>query len=69
MGPFEGRFGHGPWEGNPRFGEMGAFATRLKGLGVRPGIWFRPLTPLADSPDAMTEFAWIGDSGAWPFSD
>ncbi|RYG44880.1 hypothetical protein EON79_13935 [bacterium] len=29
---------------------MGAFADRLKGLGVRPGIWFRPLTPLPDSP-------------------
>jgi alpha-galactosidase len=29
---------------------MGAFASRLKGLGVRPGIWFRPLTPLPDSP-------------------
>ena len=50
MGPFNGKFGHGPWEGNPRFGDMGAFASRLKGLGVRPGIWFRPLTPLSDSP-------------------
>lgn len=51
MGPYNGNFGHGPWEGNPRFGDMGAFAQRLKGLGVRPGIWFRPLTPLPDSPD------------------
>ena len=50
MGPFNNNFGHGPWEGNPRFGDMGAFATRLKGLGVRPGIWFRPLTPLPDTP-------------------
>ena len=50
IGPFNGKFGHGPWEGNPRFGDMGAFAGRLKGLGVRPGIWFRPLTPLPDSP-------------------
>ena len=54
MGPFGGRFGHGPWEGNPRFGDMGAFAQRLKGLGVRPGIWFRPLTPLPDSPAAWS---------------
>ncbi len=52
MGPFGGQFGHGPWIGNPRFGDMGAFAARLKGLGVRPGIWFRPLTPLPDSPDS-----------------
>jgi len=50
VGPYEGNFGHGPWVGNPRFGDMGAFATRLKGLGVRPGIWFRPLTPLPDTP-------------------
>ena len=50
MGPFGGKFGHGPWEGNPRFGDMAAFAGRLKGLGVRPGIWFRPLTPLPDTP-------------------
>jgi alpha-galactosidase len=52
MGPYNGKFGHGPWEGNPRFGDMGAFAGRLKGLGVRPGIWFRPLTPLPDSPES-----------------
>lgn len=50
MGPYENRFGHGPWVGNPRFGDMAAFADRLKKLGVRPGIWFRPLTPLPDSP-------------------
>ena len=49
-GPYQGRFGHGPWVGNPRFGDMGTFATRLKSLGVRPGIWFRPLTPLPDTP-------------------
>jgi alpha-galactosidase len=52
MGPFNGNFGHGPWVGNPRFGDMGVFAARLKGLGVRPGIWFRPLTPLPDSPSS-----------------
>src|SRR5207247_4586197 len=49
-GPFSGHCGHGPWVGNPRFGDMGAFATRLKAIGVRPGIWFRPLTPLPDTP-------------------
>lgn len=51
MGPYENRFGYGPWEGNPRFGDMGAFANRLKGMGVRPGLWFRPLTPLPDNKD------------------
>jgi alpha-galactosidase len=52
MGPFNGNFGHGPWIGNPRFGDMDVFADRLKGLGVRPGIWFRPLTPLPDTPSS-----------------
>ncbi|HEY0868341.1 MAG TPA: hypothetical protein VGE01_13230 [Fimbriimonas sp.] len=52
MGPFENRFGYGPWEGNPRFGDMAAFAERLKDLGVRPGIWYRPLTPLPGTPES-----------------
>lgn len=53
IGPYERkRLGYGPWEGNPRFGDMGEFADRLKGLGVRPGLWYRPLTHLPDSPDS-----------------
>ena len=48
----QGGLGHGPWFGNDKFGDMGAFATRLKGLGVRPGLWFRALTALPDSPKA-----------------
>ncbi len=52
MGPYKGRFGYGPWVGNPRFGDMAAFAERLKKLGVRPGIWFRPLTPLKETPES-----------------
>ncbi len=47
-----GQLGHGPWVGNERFGDMGAFARRLKGMGVRPGLWFRPLTALPGQPDA-----------------
>ena len=43
---------HGPWRGNEHFGDMGAFAQRLRGIGVRPGIWFRPLTALKEQPDA-----------------
>jgi alpha-galactosidase len=53
MGPFNGRFGYGPWVGNPRFGDMGEFAHRLKGMGVRPGIWFRPLTKLEGMPESI----------------
>ena len=49
----QGGLGHGPWEGNDRFGDMGAFAKRLKVLDVRPGLWFRPLTTLPGQPDSM----------------
>lgn len=47
-----GQLGMGPWLGNERFGDMGAMAERLKGMGVRPGLWFRPLTPLPGQPDS-----------------
>lgn len=50
MGPYNNNFGHGPWVGNPRFGEMSVVADKLKASGIRPGLWFRPLTPLADTP-------------------
>ncbi|MGG6311010.1 hypothetical protein [Paenibacillus macerans] len=34
----------GPWDrGNVKFGSMAEIAGRIKELGVRPGIWFRPL--------------------------
>ncbi len=52
MGPYENNFGHGPWVGNPKFGDMAAFAGRLHGMGVRPGLWYRPLTPLAGASDS-----------------
>ena len=41
-----GGLGMGPWFGNDRFGDMGRMAEQLRGLGVRPGLWYRPLTPL-----------------------
>lgn len=47
----QGGLGHGPWLGNGKFGDMGELAGRLKKIGVRPGIWFRPLTTLKDQPD------------------
>ncbi len=47
----QGGLGHGPWYGNEKFGDMGEMAARLKKMGVRPGIWFRPLTTLEGQPD------------------
>lgn len=35
---------NGPWRaGNERFPDMPGLASRLKSMGVRPGIWMRPL--------------------------
>ncbi len=48
----QGGLGHGPWLGNEHFGDMAELAQRLRKMGVRPGIWFRPLTTLDDQPDA-----------------
>lgn len=36
----------GPWVGNDRYGDMSAVAADFKALGVRPGIWVRPLRDL-----------------------
>lgn len=42
----------GPYdEGTEKFGDMGAFASNLKDVGVRPGIWIRPLISGPDTPD------------------
>lgn len=43
-----GGLGHGPWIGNSRFGHLGELANRLRDSGVRPGLWYRPLTPLPE---------------------
>jgi alpha-galactosidase len=45
-----GGLGTGPWFGNERFGDMAAMAARLRELGTRPGIWYRPLTTLPGIP-------------------
>lgn len=38
------QYNGGPWnEGNNAYGDMGQLAKDMKTLGVRPGIWFRPL--------------------------
>lgn len=40
----QGGYNGGPWrEGNDRFGSMKDMAEEMKGTGVRPGIWMRPL--------------------------
>ncbi len=33
----------GPWLPNEKFGDMKKIADEFKAMGVRPGIWFRPL--------------------------
>ena len=33
----------GPWEPNEKFGDMAKIAEEFKKIGVRPGIWIRPL--------------------------
>lgn len=33
----------GPWEPNYQFSDMQKLASDMKGIGVRPGIWCRPL--------------------------
>ena len=43
----------GPWErGNERFQDMPGLAGAMKRLGVRPGIWLRPLVTTADMPQS-----------------
>ena len=36
----------GPWLPNEKFGCMKTLADELKNLGIRPGLWFRPLHDL-----------------------
>lgn len=33
----------GPWRANEKFGDMHTLADEMKAIGVKPGIWFRPL--------------------------
>lgn len=44
----------GPWEANERYGDMKKVADEFKKLGVRPGIWIRPLCD--DSPEIPNEW-------------
>ncbi len=48
-----GGIDQGPYDqGNEKFGDMAAVASNLKDIGVRPGIWVRPLAPSLKTPDA-----------------
>ena len=43
----------GPWDrGNDRFPDMQALAGAIRKLGVRPGIWLRPLYTTANVPES-----------------
>jgi alpha-galactosidase len=45
--------GVGTWDrGNEKFPDMPGLAAEMKRLGVRPGIWIRPLLATANMPDA-----------------
>jgi alpha-galactosidase len=44
-----------PWEnGNERFPDMAALAGKIKKIGARPGIWYRPLLANQDVPKSWT---------------
>ena len=44
----------GLWDrGNNRFGDMRAFADKLKAAGAQPGIWFRPLLAAQSRPQSL----------------
>ncbi|BCM92059.1 hypothetical protein IAD21_03938 [Abditibacteriota bacterium] len=43
----------GPWDvSSALFGDMSEVASQMKGLGVRPGLWFRPLMTMANVPSS-----------------
>ena len=49
----EGYFNGGPWRYcNRKFGDMQALAKEMKALGVKPGLWFRPLLTTENLPDS-----------------
>jgi alpha-galactosidase len=44
----------GMWDrGNPRFGDMAAFARKLEAAAAQPGIWFRPLLAAQARPKPL----------------
>ncbi|MCD9020617.1 hypothetical protein [Cohnella silvisoli] len=50
----------GPWIGNYRFPDMHKLAGEMEQIGVRPGIWFRPLLAHYNIPDSWKRYTQNG---------
>ena len=51
----------GPWDrGNEAFPDMAGLAQEISGLGLIPGIWYRPLTTYEDRPKEYLVDRWGG---------
>ncbi|QGQ95278.1 hypothetical protein EHS13_10440 [Paenibacillus psychroresistens] len=46
----------GPWEGNSLFPEMEKLAEEMKAIGVKPGIWCRPLMTSEEVPEEWVRY-------------
>ena len=50
----EENYNGGPWKYcNRNFGDMQKLANEIRGIGARPGIWFRPLLTAEKMPESM----------------
>jgi alpha-galactosidase len=47
----------GPWDGNRHFPDMARLAGQMKEVGVRPGIWCRPLLTSEDIPAEWVRYS------------
>ncbi|HEY3331905.1 MAG TPA: hypothetical protein VGK19_17875 [Capsulimonadaceae bacterium] len=58
----------GPWDvGNSRFPDMARLAAEIRAKGVRPGLWFRPLTCVPETdPSLLLRGRTVGK---WPVLD
>ena len=53
--------------GNGKFPDMGALAREMKAIGVRPGIWVRPLQAPDNAPDSLClPVSRFKDANAYP---
>jgi alpha-galactosidase len=53
ISPDDGGWGDSMAEEDPRFGKMDALAMKIKQLGMRPGIWTRPLCGSYKDPKSL----------------
>lgn len=56
LGSRGGACNGGPWVGNDSFPDMPGLAKQMKELGVRPGLWLRPLMTIQDVPKEWVRF-------------